>query len=155
MICEYCGANPDHPVLNRWEVFIPLEPPSQNQIASANRGDWKKRAEYRSFRDSYTFYLTSWRNKQKIPLPSTKRRVVFTRFYSRHGQLRDKGNLIGGMKSLLDAMVGAHLLADDKPQDVEDFYHQIRGTESGVRIVLEELSASQARSTRSKSDVGR
>lgn len=138
--CPFCGGDPEAPVRARWELFVPVEPPSQNEIASANRGNYAQRRAYRRFRDGYMLVLQAWRTRERIPLPGGRRRVIFSRYYTGRGQRRDKGNLIGGMKSLLDAMVAARLLLDDTEAAVEDHYRQDRvDGESGVSIILEDL----------------
>lgn len=138
--CPYCGDDPDLPVLGRWRTFLPVEPPSQNEIASANRGSHPQRRAYRSFRDGYTLLIRAWATKERIPPPAGRRRLVLTRHYSGKGRVRDRINLAGGMKPLLDAFVLSGLLIDDNEQSVIDHYGQERVPgESGVSVLLEEL----------------
>lgn len=135
--CPYCGADPDVPVSARWAGFFPLEPPSQNRVAGNKAGG---RFVYRRFRDGYEFLFRAWRVREEIPLPARRRRVVITRHFSGQGKRRDRGNLIGGCKPLLDAMILAALIVDDRESDVEDHYKQERvAGEPGVHILLEEL----------------
>lgn len=136
--CPFCGGDPDTPIHGRWEVVLPLEPPSQNELTvKGAKGAWAGRRKYTRFRDDYGWLLKSW--AQGIPAPAGRRRVIITRYYSGRGQRYDKGNLIGGCKPLLDAMVLARLLLDDREEDVEDHYGQEPSSEPGVHIVLEEL----------------
>lgn len=144
--CPYCGADPAAPVRARWRISLPLEPPSQNEISSANRGSVTQRRAYRRFRDGYALLLNAWKHRDQIPAPQGKRRVIFERVYSGRGKPRDKGNLIGGMKPLLDALVIAGLLVDDDEAHVEDHYRQRRcASGAGVIVRLEDLIAEPAR----------
>lgn len=136
--CPFCGGNSEAPLRGRWETTLALEPPSQNKLTvKGERGAFLARKLYRKFRDDYGWLLKSW--AQGIPLPAGRRRVIITRYYSGRGQRYDKGNLIGGCKPLLDAMVLAHLLLDDDEESVEDHYLQESAPESGVHIIIEEL----------------
>lgn len=86
----------------------------------------------------------------KIPFAAARRRVTFTRCYGGRQQERDHDNLVGGMKSVLDAMVRELLLVDDRPQWAELHYAQQRLDESvaksarGLVVHLEELEEPRA-----------
>jgi hypothetical protein len=135
-VCPFCGGDPSAPIYGRWEILLALEPPSQNEIAG-NKGDFASRRRYKKYRDDYGWLLKSW--AREIPPPAGRRRVIVTRYYAGRGRRYDKGNLIGGCKPLLDAMVLAGLLIDDCEEDVEDHYGQERADHPGVHIILEEL----------------
>ena len=137
MRCPFCGGDSEAETRGRWAITLPLEPPSQNELA-ANKGNYAARRRYRKYRDDYILLLTPF--ARTLPLPAGKRRVLITRLYSARGQRYDKGNLVGGCKPLLDAMVRCHLLLDDNEQSIEDYYYQTRAGESGVRILVEELA---------------
>lgn len=135
-ICESCG-HALAPGGKRWSILLPLEPPSQNDPVSANRGG--ARFEYGRLRLHYQILLQNSRAALGIPVAKKKRRVTITRIYSKHGRRRDRGNLVGGCKMVLDAMTRAGLIVDDREEYVEDHYRQERGDAPGVRIEIEEL----------------
>lgn len=139
--CSTCGQALPRAAGPRWEFSLPLEPLSQNDPASANRGP--ARFEYARRRLGYQLLLVSQRNLLGIPVARGRRRVVITRLYSKHGRERDRGNLIGGCKMLLDAMTRAGLIVDDREQYVEDHYHQRRAPAPGTLVLIEELEAKE------------
>ena len=119
-----------------WQFTLSLEPPSQNTV-SGNKGSG--RHKYKKLRDDYEFLFIVFRNELKIPKATGRRRVYITRLYSGRGQPRDRGNIIGGCKPLLDAMTRAKLIVDDKGEFLEDHYDQRRAKEKGVEIYIEEM----------------
>ena len=67
--------------------------------------------------------------------------VTFLRTYSGRQKLRDRGNLIGGLKPVLDAMTLTGLIVDDSPKWLTDYYHQARVETGGaLTIKIEELA---------------
>lgn len=69
-----------------------------------------------------------------LRIPPEKRRIAITR----HGtKLLDYGNLVGGCKPLLDALVAEGVLYDDSPAWVEDHYQQTIAPKKEVGIVVE------------------
>lgn len=141
MSCPYCQTDCDAPVFGRWDIFLPLEPPSQNTVAQ-NKGSFKQRKRYTELRDTYKLLLKAAKTKHRVPDAKGLRRVIFTRLYSGRGQKRDRINIAGGCKPLLDAMRLSGLLVDDTEELVDDFYRQQRAERSGVLITLEELCRS-------------
>lgn len=140
MHCRYCRTDLSETPLWTVRFILPLEPPSQNQV-SHNGKDWRKRKEYQRFRDHYIELFIAAKAKHNIPEAKGLRYAIFTRLYSGRGQVRDYGNLVGGMKPLLDAMhhEDVRLLRDDSPDLVRDFYHQMPSNAGGVTIELEEF----------------
>ena len=138
MICKYCYTDSGVYVAKRWEIVLPLEPPSQNTVAQ-NKGSFAARRKYKEYRDSYVILLGNAKVVHEIPDAIALRRVIVTRMYSGRGQSRDRSNIVGGCKPMLDAMHMVGLLVDDSEKWVRDFYHQTRASASGVSIVLEEL----------------
>lgn len=134
--CPYCQVDLGQGIEARWELFIPLETPSQNAVA-ANKGGTRQR--YKELRTAFCQLLMDQKVRKSIPRATRRRRVIFTRHYCGRAQERDRGNLVGGMKPLLDAMHRVGLLVDDAPEWVEDWYRQQRSTRSGTMITLEEL----------------
>jgi len=119
-----------------WSFTMSIEPPSQNTVAS-NKGPG--RHKYRKFREDYEELLRAFMAKLEIPKARGRRRVFITRLYSARGQKRDRGNIVGGCKPLLDAMTNVGLLVDDKEEFLEDHYDQQRANAKGVWIRIEEI----------------
>lgn len=142
--CAMCGHDADAPVTARWTFFVPLEPPSQNEIAL--RGGRDAKIRYRKLRDQFTLLIRSKMTQLGIPDASGRRRVVFTRIYCGRAQRRDRINNAGGMKMALDACSRAALLVDDAEEWVEDHYQQRRSDVlSGLEIEVSELAPSSAK----------
>lgn len=135
LACCLCGQ-PLPRARQTWAIQLGIEPPSQNAIAQ-NKGG--RRYLYKRVRDSFEILLIDAKNRQRIPDATSKRRVYVVRRYSGRGQERDRGNLIGGCKPLLDAMTRARLIVDDRVECIEDHYAQCRADASGTDIILEEL----------------
>ena len=133
--CSLCGAELAPPSAS-WEFFLPLEPPSQNQVASnTGGGRWR----YKRLRDEYTLLLRAEKNRQGIPDATAKRRVTITRLYAGRGKERDLGNVIGGAKVLLDCMTATRLIVDDAPRWLECHYRQERASAAGVVVRVEDV----------------
>ena len=139
MICRYCWTDLSRVPELAWEVVLPLEPPSQNDVALKDRRDFMARKRYKKFRSDYGELFAHHKRGLDIPDASAKRRVIITRLYDSSGRRRDISNIIGGCKPLLDAMVDAKLLVDDTEDWLEQFYHQVKTNASGVGIRIEEL----------------
>lgn len=138
--CTYCGVDPSVSVLARWDLHLPLPPPSQNDLSSA-RGGRAKRFKYKGWRDRYQAAVRAAADAVGVPQAARIRRVTFIRLYAGRMQRFDYGNLVGGMKPLLDAMVRERLLRDDREEFLDDHYHQMRSEPVGVRILIEELGS--------------
>ena len=138
MICSLCGGDPQAPVSATWVIEIERDVPSQNVLAS-NKG--ASRWRYAKERNDWRLLLQMQRDEQSIPKATAKRRVTFLRTYSGHQKLRDLGNLIGGLKPVLDAMTLTGLIVDDSPTWLEDHYHQARVKDGAcLTIQIEELA---------------
>jgi hypothetical protein len=136
--CRLCGGDAEAVVAAAWEFCVPIQPPSQNDIAM-NHGN--SRFRYSRIRTDFETYVRAQVMLLKIPRATARRRVTFTRLYTGRGQRRDRGNLIGGMKPVLDALVRQGLLVDDREEYCEDYYRQERHASiSGVVMRIEELA---------------
>lgn len=136
-----CGHDPAAPVAESWSFFVPLEPPSQNEIAR-NGGRIGERKKYQRLRDQFTLLIRSKMMQLGIPDAQRKRRVVLTRLYCGRSQRRDRINNAGGMKAALDACIAACLIVDDDEEFVEDHYQQRRTDHlSGLEIRVDEFGA--------------
>lgn len=135
MNCSSCG----HELKGgkeTWTFHIPLEPPSQNTVAG-NHGSTRWR--YAKLRDEFVAWMQQGKANEGIPTATKRRRVLITRQYGSRGKRRDRGNLIGGCKPLLDAMTIAGLITDDKEEGVDDHYGQERAKTAGAVITVQEL----------------
>lgn len=147
--CEKCGYDPNATVLASFSFVVERDPPSLNARVSNTIISGHK---YRRERDVWCLELRRARLYFKIPyaiqIRSTwpmiagKRRVTITREYGNKQRERDKDNLAGGMKPLVDAMVSESLLADDSPAHAEIHYQQKRidkPQRPGLRFQIEIL----------------
>ncbi len=148
-------------------IWLPLTTPSQNQLRKwhfSKYGNFRDqcrallapvrsapRGWYVSEKNGYCevsgcqlqHYHTKGRNRfcrahnNANPAPR-KRKVTFTRHSS--GTL-DYGNMVGGMKPLLDALVLEGFLFDDSPAWLDDTYEQAkcRRGEGFVEIEIREV----------------
>jgi hypothetical protein len=138
VICALCGGDPSALVRATWTIEVARDVPSQNVLAS-NKG--ASRWRYAKERDEWVRLLGLHRFILLIPKASILRRVTFLRTYSGRQKLRDRGNLIGGLKPVLDAMTLTGLIVDDSPKWCEDYYFQARVEKGGaLTIKIEELA---------------
>lgn len=121
--CAKCGYDPSAIVQGSWLTTIARDPPSLN-ARLFNTGS--KAHLYRRERDTWAWEFRAMRLNLQVPAAKKKRRVTLTRCYGGRQQERDRDNLIGGMKSVLDALVLERLLVDDKSQWAELHYSQRR-----------------------------
>lgn len=96
-------------------------------------------AKYRSQRGMWKLLVRHAMQEARVPTATKKRTIALTRLYSGREREWDYGNLVGGCKVVLDAMVDAGLLVDDSPKWSEQIYKQERGAESGLRVEVTEL----------------
>lgn len=126
---------------------------SQNKL-TANRG--KARFKYKSEREWWRKALQARVDEGVVTVATGKRVVRLTRLYTGRQQERDRGNLIGGMKPILDALGpdrtvrgkttrGTGVIVDDSPKFVADIYEQERSHVSALRIEIWETQQSEAR----------
>ena len=86
------------------------------------------------------------RMNHKIWPARGRRRITLERIYSGRQQERDRDNLVGGMKAVVDALVLQGLLVDDTPAHAELHYGQASvGREPpaamrGLRVTIEDLA---------------
>jgi Holliday junction resolvase RusA-like endonuclease len=138
-VCNLCGGRPFAEVAASWTMRIDRDAPTQN-VTGNNRGGG--RWAYKAERRAWFAALAAKKSMQRIATANVKRRVIITRCYSGQQKLRDHGNLVGGLKPAVDAMVGIGLLKDDSPEFCEIYYHQrrVEKSERGTLITIEELS---------------
>jgi len=135
--CAKCGYDPAAKVGAAYVFRIDRDPPSLNERLH-NAGD--RRWAYAKQRNEWLQWFMVARANHGITLASGRRRVTLTRLYGGRQQERDRDNLVGGMKVIVDAMVHALLLHDDSPQWAEIHYAQERGAARGLRVQIEDLT---------------
>lgn len=137
--CRLCGGRPDAEVAASWTFLVERDAPTQNVMGN-NRGGgrWRYKQEREAWRRLLWFPVNVWR----IPDAVHKRRVTITRCYAGRQKIRDHGNLVGGLKPAVDAMVICKLLKDDSSEWAEIYYHQRRVStaERGTLITIEEFA---------------
>lgn len=138
--CRLCGCDGDAPISASWEFFIPVAAQSQNRLV--NRG--LKRFRYAAVRTDFLVVVMAESRRLRIPRAKAKRRVTMTRLYGKGCSRFDHGNLVGGMKPLLDVLVSQALLVDDSERFVEDHYRQEplprEDPNVGVVVLVEEFA---------------
>lgn len=123
-----------------WRFFIERRPPSLNDRLH-NSGP--TRFAYAKVRDLWIMEFRAARLAHRIPAATGPRSLRAVRQYSGREQERDRVNLIGGYKPVIDAMVSEGLLVDDAPKWLDDRYEQERvakGHASGVGFELADIA---------------
>lgn len=138
--CAMCGFDPQATVIGAYEFHIDKEAPSLNDRI-VNTG--VRRHVYARERDEWCMWLRERRLALRIPFQASdigsRRRVHLVRVFDGRKRERDRDNLIGGMKAIVDALVLEHLLVSDAPSSAELHYSQERGAPAGVRFRIEVL----------------
>lgn len=159
--CLKCGSVDAPP---QWTLFVRLRPPSQNENvdrAGGGRFTFMKLREQWVRAIRHAMEDTGRGRFEPVPRATGRRRVVMTRVFSGRERERDYGNLVGGMKLVVDAMRppkqvaiksgkrkgqvvtvdGAGLIVDDSPTWLDDVYLQEHSTIglSGLRIAVTDL----------------
>lgn len=130
--CAFCGdggvAEGARWTFSVWRPIVGLNARRTNQGAT--------RFAYADERRAWGWEIEVAKRNQQIPSATGKRRIEITRYLAAppaakratgrgSPQLLDYGNLVGGCKPLLDALVLAKLLLDDSPRNLIDHYRQV------------------------------
>lgn len=103
----------------RFEISRKLK--SQNELKGNTRdGSYLYAAERAWWHRQFTALLMA----KLVTKADGPRYVRITRIIGPGGKLMDVGNMIGGCKALVDAMVNTGLLVDDSPGSCSIFYRQ-------------------------------
>jgi hypothetical protein len=108
-------------------LTVETKVPSQNTLAG-NIGGMRWR--YNKLRDALTVECKAGMLAHRAPPAKDKRTVLLVREFTGREKIRDYGNLVGGAKPLIDALVTVGLLIDDSPQWCTQVYEQERGIRS-------------------------
>ncbi len=149
--CARCGFDPNATVKSEHTFLVKRETPSMN-ARLVNSGP--SRFAYGKERGVWVMEFRAARLNNKIPkaAPNGRRRVTLTRVYGGKARGRDRDNLIGGMKAVVDAMVLEGLLADDTEARAELHYGQRKAGKAlipgeqwtpeatGLWVVIEDLA---------------
>ena len=108
----------------QWSFVAPIVVRSQNTLYGTHRDHHAHRRLYAKVRDTAQMVFLAMRSEYAIPQAVAKRRIVWTRLLGYRERLFDHGNLVGGMKPIVDAAVLQGLLADDTPALYEGAYLQ-------------------------------
>lgn len=141
--CQRCGFDPTAAVTASWVFMIERDPPSLNaRIHNSGASRWQYRAE----RDVWSGELMVARVNHRITPARRRRRVTLERVYGGRQKERDRDNLVGGMKAVVDALVLQGLLVDDTPAHAELHYGQLAIGRvpppgmRGLRVTIEDLA---------------
>jgi len=132
--CPACGYDPSHCIKTTSTLILKRGAQSLNELSTNTRHNNR----YRNARRAWERLLTPY---SCLEAPTNHCRVYFTRYWKRGKYGYDYGNLVGGFKPLLDALVRAGLLVDDSPKHITEYYDQRRSPDGTdyVQVVIEEL----------------
>lgn len=105
---------------------IPFEIPSQN---ATERRHWTRRAKEKDVLVAMLRFAQATAGDELIRPPAARRMVFITAY--RRKLITDHANLVGGCKTLIDALVALGLLHDDSDQFMVARYAQGRCREAG------------------------
>lgn len=110
-------------------IVLPFASPSQNQT---NAWHWGRRGKHR---DTVQMLVRQQLRKAGfVAVPLSFVRVHITRYSA--GEL-DEGNMVGGLKGTVDALVREGLLHDDSPKWCAITYEQRKSKRAEARTVIE------------------
>jgi hypothetical protein len=122
--------------VNSWVIEFPEYWPSQNKLG----GNAKLAFQYRRYRYKMEDGMKHY--GEHVPSAFAKaRRVTMTRKFGKGKRAYDRGNLIGGAKPLVDAMVRYGKIYGDTENWLEDHYKQERSGDDNdwIHILIEEF----------------
>lgn len=137
--CVKCGHDPDAVVLQTWTLRLEKRLESAN-ARTVNEG--KSRWRYAAERDEWLSWVTVAARHAGVWWTASaagKRRVTITRHYARRAREIDPDNLVAGAKPLVDALVMAKVVHDDKAQWLELHVLQHRDVINYTSVVVEEM----------------
>lgn len=137
--CARCGHDPAIQPTATWTFHIPRTVTSGNRhVYNVGGSRWA----YKKERDEWQHWFAVRGAEEGISRATGKRRVTLTRYYGGRQREFDQDNYATGAKPILDAMVRAGLLVDDKREYAEVAYVQIHTDveeQRGLLVTLEEL----------------
>jgi len=114
-------------------ITIPSITPSLNQTLREHWATKSRRKEQQS-REIAVELLVNYTAAQRAAFTTPRRRKV--KIHSQRKRKLDKDNLVGGSKTLVDALTKLRLIVDDSPEWVEIEYTQATGKPYGTRIEI-------------------
>lgn len=135
--CIMCDYDPAAKILARWEFSIERATKSMNQHL-VNRGG--ARFDYKAERKAWVQWVGVSKVNHQITPATGRRRLILTHTYLHEQHRRDRDNLSGGMKPVVDAFVAHGLLKDDSERWAEVHYRQQVGPQLGLLCLLEEFT---------------
>lgn len=112
-------------------IHLPFPTPSQNE-----RDRMHVRAREKFKEQCCAAIMVSLSRQQRYGLEWPDERVAIKVIRYSAGIL-DKGNLIGGCKDLLDALVAMRVIRDDSPKWLDDQYEQVNAKRGAGMTTVE------------------
>ena len=107
-------------------VTLPFASPSQNQT---NRWHWSKK---KKMRETVALIARMAMRRRGIPADYRAERRMRVEVVRYSAGTLDFGNLVGGFKHCLDALVDAGAIRDDSPTWVDEHYSQSKMRDDGI-----------------------
>jgi len=130
MKCIACNYDPDLLITHTDTVILDHAVFSLNTTGT----NTKNNRAYRKQRKTWARLLL--REYSGLKRATAKRRISITRLWGKGKRAYDYGNLVGGLKPLLDEIVRAGLLLDDSPKCCADYYYQYKAPDGIDRVVI-------------------
>ena len=119
-----------------WSMVIEMTAVSQNVL----KRKYRHHAAYAKLRDAYRILVRNQMRLRGVPPAKCRRRVYLTRLMTKGERSFDRGNLIGGLKPMLDALKLEGAIVDDSEQWCDDRYAQDRHKFTpAILVALEDL----------------
>lgn len=110
-------------------LVIEGELPALNEIIDAAKAHW---SVYREMKETNTD-LVAWQAKR---LPKMERVNIIITWHCKNRR-KDKDNIMGGQKFILDGLQKAGVLKNDGWMQVEDIIHRFRVDKNNPRVEVE------------------
>lgn len=134
--CPWCKDSPDLPLAQSWVMAVDREWPATQAHSSARLANGgAARFMYKRIRDAWAGDIRWAVDLAEVPRADARRRVTLVRLWGRGQRERDRDNLIAGGKPIVDGLVAAGVIIDDRRKHAVIHYDQ-RKSDDGVSRVL-------------------
>lgn len=111
------------------KIIIPGTLPGTNEIIDAAKGHWNN---YREMKETYTD-LVAWKAKS---LPKIEKANLIITWVCPNRR-KDKDNIMGGTKFILDGLQRAGTIKNDGWNQIEDITHRFEVDKDNPRVEVE------------------